>query len=508
MESRNILFGIIAILIGVVIGLAIDRSNQITSLTEQANLVATQAQDTSDELVATVDAQSTELETQIDAVAQSEAEIETLSTQMAVSSTDFEEQISELSDTAAAFEVVNANLATEVAEMESERDNLATENDDLSTQVADLSSQRDELTGQTSDFATQVADLATQNDELIGQADTFVTQVAELSSERDDLTSQIETLSTQIAETIPTATPSPEPTIEAQTSSPGMTDIIFAFQTDLENRAVVDFTPDDTLAILLDDNVIEVISSNGSSSQLELDNFDGEISDFIYSSDGESIVAISDESDIVVFDSNSGVVSFEKSGSTPIIGYDISDDGNAIIVGTARSIEISVFEPSRNQSRQGGIVSLDWSDEGSQIVTTNGSEVTVFTLNNYLISNTTQLNAEDAQVLQVAFAPDGSHVAGISVDGELLMWSVEVGEIVWRTELDLEAVDDLAWSPDSEHLILVAEGDIRIYGADGSWDVHTSADGITAVDWSDDGAFIVLASTEQVGVVEIDSLTE
>jgi predicted nucleic acid-binding Zn-ribbon protein len=480
MENRNMIFGVIGLLILVVIGLGIDRANQFTTLTEQANLAETavaEAQVISHNLATTLEAQTGDLDAQTD-------NIEALSAQMAISSTEFESQIAELSDASTVLEENNEGFATQVA--------------DLSSQVDDLSGQKDGLQSDLDEASANADGLQTQLDEMTTEnADAIAT----LEAENQALQAQVEAL-------MPTATPSPEPAIEVETSAPDSADLEFVFQLDIDNKDAVQISPDNlSIAILRADNVIELVSAVDGTSQRETFFAKGDLSEFIYADNGRAMAAIMDNSTVIVFDSATAADIFEQEFDNPIQGYDLSSDSNAIAVGTRSRLEIKVFD-SVEQSRPDGITSLDWSDDDTQIVISNGRSVSILDMEDYAISGTTDLDADGASVVDATFSPDGSHIVGVSVNQDLLVWSVESGEIIWQTSVDAEAINDIAWSSDSAYFAMVADGDVSIYGLDGSWVAQVTIDGVTSVDWSSDGAFLAFASAEQVSVVESASLLD
>lgn len=475
MENRNIIFGVIGLLVLVVIGLGIDRANQFTILTEQANIAeadVAEAQGISHNLASTLEAQTADLDAQTD-------NIEALSAQMAISSTEFESQIAELSDASTVLEENNEGFATQVA--------------DLSSQVDDLSGQKDGLQSDLDEASANADGLQTQLDELTTEnADAIAT----LEAENQALQAQVEAL-------MPTATP---PAIEVDTSAPDSADLEFVFQLDIDNKEAVQISPDNlSIAILRDDNVIELVSAMDGTHQLNIDEFDGDLSAFIYADSGRAMAGIVDNSTVIVFDSATGATSYEQEFDNPVQGYDLSSDGKAIAVGTRSRLEIKVFD-SVEQSRPDGITSLDWSDDDTQIVISNGRSVSILDIEDYAISGTTDLDADGAQVVDASFSPDGAYIAGVSVNQDVLVWSVESGEIIWQTSIDAEAINDIAWSSDSVHFAVVAEGDISVYGLDGSWVAQVTVDGATSVDWSSDGSFLAFASAEQVSVVELADL--
>lgn len=490
MENRNMLFGIIGLLVLVVIGLGIDRSNQFTTLSGQIEAAETAIADAE----AQNETLTTDLQAQTDLVTQSEETIAALSTQIAVSSTDFESQISELSDASSVLANNNEGFATQVADLSSQVDDLSDQRDSLQTELDTALADADTI---KSDYATAEAEAVV----LQAQAEDNADAMATLEAENIALAAEVEAL-------MPTSTPEPEPTAEVDTSEPDSTDVEFVFAVEVNNRAIAQISPDnESIAILRDDNSIEIVSAIDGVQQLTVDDFDGDLSEFIYAADGRSMAAISDNNTIIVFATNTGTISYEQGYDNPIKGFDLSADSNAIAVGTANRLEIKVFD-SIEQSRPDGVTSLDWSADGSHIVISNGRSVSILDIEDYSISGTTDLDTEGVQVIDALFSPDASHIIGVTVNAELVLWSVESGEIVWQTSVDASAINDVAWSSDSAYVAIVAEADISIYGVDGAWVAQATIDGVTSVDWSSNGEFLVFASADQVSVVDASTLLD
>ena len=478
MENRNMFLGIIGVLVLVVIGLGIDRSNQFTTLSGQVEVAETALADAQAEN----ETLSSDLEAQAETVTQSEETVAALSTQMAVSATEFESQISELSDASSILAQNNEGFATEVADLSEQRDGLQTDLDDRANVFATLEAENTALQAQLDDTSTANANA-----------------MATLEAENAGLLAQVEAL-------MPTATLVPEPTAEVETSAPDSSDLEFVFQVDIDNRGLAQISPNNlSIAILQSDNSIEIVSAVDGVHQLTVDGFEGDLSDFIYAKDGDSMAAISDNTTLIVFAATTGATSFEQDYDNPIKGYDLSSDGEAIAVGTANRFEIKVFD-SIEQSRPDGVTSLDWSDDGSQIVITNGRSVSILDIEDNSIVGTSDLDDDGAQVIDASFSPDGSHIIGVTVDSELIVWSLESGEIVWQTSLEASTINDVAWSSDSAYVAVLTEEGISIYGMDGAWVAQATIEGVTSLDWSSDGEFLALATADQVSVVDTSTL--
>lgn len=537
-SSRYILFGVIGLLVIAVIGLAVDRSNQITTLSEQVTQVAEEAttaaedaQTAEEDMSATIEAQIGEIDSQSEVVIAAETSLEDLQTQVAVSSTAFEDEISELESAADVLESNNEDFATQVAELSDTNEAQATEIAELSTQSDDLSAQRDELSTEVANAMDSVAtaeadaliqaDIAatSQADALI-QADNAATQSAvaattsadsvALAEQYDESVNALSTLEAsnaalqvQIEELLPTETASPEPTTVSEAD-----DIDTMLEVDIDNAGVVEILPDSSsIAVLRDDNVIEFISAEDGTSQRELTDLDEGVQDFTFSNSGRSMAVVIDFSQVMVMDSATGVVSFDEAIRNPVRGYDFAGDDGALAVLTGLETEIFPFDESPSVTRIGG-VTLDWSADGTMIAQTDGNLVELLMMDEYQIDEVVTIETDGGSILDLELSPDGSLIAGISADGMVMVWDVASAELSWSADSGVETVDDFDWSGDSAHLAVVASGEVSIYSADGTSTVTTTIGEATTVDWSADGSFIVFSDDETVTVVSADALSE
>lgn len=517
MDNRNILFGVIGLLILAVIGLAVDRSNQITTLTEQAENLSADAQSAADDFEATIAAQVGELDSQSEIVTAAELDLSDLQTQVAVSSTEFEDQIAELESANDVLESANSDFVTQVAELETDVEDAQ---NDAINQAATATFIQGEAVSQANNAATQaavaatavedammMADLAATSEaqsiaiqaDVIAQADIAATSEALAIIAQEELLAENEALSTQIAELQPTATPTAEPTIVAEV---GELDILW--EVDIDGTGMVNIAPDSaTVAVLRADDVIEFLSSEDGSSQRELTDLAEGIQSFAFSNGGRLIAAVADFSQIVVFDASSGVVELEEAIRNPIKAYPFAGDDGAIAIQTGLETEIFTFEDAPRVTRIGG-VDLDWSDDGAIIASTDGSTIEFLAMDGYQIDSTTTVETDSNSILMIEFSPDSGYLAGFTAEGMVMVWRAGDGEMVWTVETGAD-IDGFAWSGDSEHLAVVSGGQVIVYSADGVSTTSTAIEGATAVDWSADSAFLVVASEDTVWAISAES---
>ena len=509
MNNQTVLLGVIGLLVLGVIGLFIDRSNQITTLTEQAESVAADAQSAAENFEATIEAQTGELDSQTEAITAGEEALTELQTQVAVSSTEFEDQISELESANDVLESNNTDFVTQVAELsevsELEANNAQTQAAVAATAQADALAQADLASTQAAIGATVAADAIIQAElaatseaeaiALLSDVEGFVSQNATLEA------SNI-ALATQVAELQPTSTPTPEPTVVAEVS-----ELEILWEADITGAGVIDIAPDgESVAVLRLDDVIVYLSTEDGTSQSELTDLPEGMQDFAFSNNGRSLAIVANFSQLFVLDSATGVIALEEAIRNPIRAYAFAGDDGAIAVQTGLETEIFTLEEGPRITRIGG-VDLDWSADGANIASTDGSIIEILAMDGYQIDTTTAIETDISGILMIEFSPDSSMIAGVTAEGTVMVMDVASGEVVWSDETGSDMVDDVAWAGDSANLAVVAGGEVFVYSADGNSTTTASIADVVSVDWSDDGSLLVFASGETVWAISADTLT-
>ncbi len=108
--------------------------------------------------------------------------------------------------------------------------------------------------------------------------------------------------------------------------------------------------------------------------------------------------------------------------------------------------------------------------------------------------------ADGSPVAAVAFSPDGRRVAAVGPGAEVLVWSVEGGEVVASLTASYTA-EELAFSPDGTLLATAGGGPVEVHDLD-TGDSRVLGRGLSpAVAWSPDGRWLAGAGEDGVPVV-------
>lgn len=153
--------------------------------------------------------------------------------------------------------------------------------------------------------------------------------------------------------------------------------------------------------------------------------------------------------------------------------------------------------PDRNQVA----VAPDW----SRVATVSGGTVVLQPLEaegpEQTLEGLEGAEVTDASpVTAVAFSPDGSRVAAAGPGAEVLVWSVEEGEVVASMTASY-APEELAFSPDGTRLATAGGGPVEVHDL-AAEEVLELGNGLSpAVAWSPDGRRLAGAGDDGVPVV-------
>lgn len=109
----------------------------------------------------------------------------------------------------------------------------------------------------------------------------------------------------------------------------------------------------------------------------------------------------------------------------------------------------------------------------------------------------------NSQVMSIALSPDGKQIVANDRSGALIAWSTDTGKMLWQTDITKlprspggEPVGLLHFSPDGRFIAGRRSGKVNVFDAStGQAQGSISAQGINALEWSDDSKSITLITT-------------
>jgi WD40 repeat protein len=137
---------------------------------------------------------------------------------------------------------------------------------------------------------------------------------------------------------------------------------------------------------------------------------------------------------------------------------------------------------------------VDWSPDGTKIVSATDSGDSVFVTNIGTGQTLLTLNGHTQSISAVDWSPDGTKLASGSVDNTVRIWDAASGNQILTLTGNADYITSVRWSPDSRRLASGScNGDIRI------WDTFTGLQigliqqsiGVFALAWKPDGTLAI-----------------
>ena len=232
------------------------------------------------------------------------------------------------------------------------------------------------------------------------------------------------------------------------------------------------FNPDGTrLAVVLDDGTVNMLdAATGDEIQIPYQ-IDAGIR-MAFSPNGARLTTVTSGNLPKIWDAKTGRAIAAFPGHTDFVSLTIfSPDATKLLSisddGTARVWNISTGEEMLRLNHTGWVMAAAYSLDGRRIATVSGKEA-------YLWDAVTgekllTLAGHKNSINDIAFSPDGAHVATGSVDGKIKLWDAITGEELSAPSGQMGAVYSVAFSTDGTRLITSSEdGTARI------WDIAPS----------------------------------
>jgi eukaryotic-like serine/threonine-protein kinase len=197
------------------------------------------------------------------------------------------------------------------------------------------------------------------------------------------------------------------------------------------------------------------------------------VSNVAFSPDGQRFVSCGDNDGIILWDATTGneiarqanAVRWPKSVAFSPDGMHIAAAGYDVV--TLWNVELTQ-ELWTGSAKAGWIHDLSFSPDGTRIASTaeRDSQIRVWDAHSGL--EIMALAGHDANVIAVAFSPDGAHLASVSYDNTLRRWDARTGQKAMSIRAHSTKVNGLAFSNDDTRLASVShDGTFKL------WDLAT-----------------------------------
>ena len=243
----------------------------------------------------------------------------------------------------------------------------------------------------------------------------------------------------------------------------------------------------------------------------------GTVAAVAFSANGR-VAAASDLYDALIWDPASNQSQIIGSTYPPLsrIGYvdlDWSPDGTHLVtvsasfadmtaeVGTIRVWDTSQQELIKAWTGHDGenIWTVDWSNNG-QFIVTGGADSLLRLWDAHSYEQSQSFSGHSDTILDVNISPDDSRLASASSDMTIRIWDTQTGETERVLSGHLGAVNAVSWSPDGSKIVSAANDGLVIVWDAISGDILQTFAGHSAsvldADWSPDGTLIATASED------------
>ena len=196
------------------------------------------------------------------------------------------------------------------------------------------------------------------------------------------------------------------------------------------------------------DNRVELCDFSGDCQlPVALNSFSGSITALALSSDGTSIATAND-----------------RSGSTDKNIQVWNKQGQLISPFTNPTYRVSMASP---------IIAITWSPQNDELVyESNQGQLAVWTRGSGINNGNTTLNnpspSKPISGAALSWSPDGKRFASVESSKQIQIWDATSGDLLYTSSPLTGPINDLAWSPDENHLALTsADGTLHIWGISG-----------------------------------------
>jgi WD40 repeat protein len=191
-----------------------------------------------------------------------------------------------------------------------------------------------------------------------------------------------------------------------------------------------------------------------------------------------------------------------------------SPDGRVLVVATTFPQLIDIWDVSGRkliknlqQDKGNGVA---FSHRGDLLATTAGDQIRFWRIGTWERVDEGQLTL-DSNVRDLKFSPDGTKLAGLGFEGELVVWEVSQWPVIRQIgggKLSVPGFGDLDFSPDGKALVIGDANDylqvIDIVSGDTKFDISDAhSEGIYSVAWSPNGSVIASGSAWDGGPIKL-----
>jgi WD40 repeat protein/DNA-binding SARP family transcriptional activator len=229
------------------------------------------------------------------------------------------------------------------------------------------------------------------------------------------------------------------------------------------------FSPDGSLIATTGDSTVRLWDALTGEQLRILRGHEGYVNDSVFSPDGRWVAAGGEDSTVRIWDVAQGSEEMTLAGhESPTYRAAFSPDGTRLATasedGTAKIWDMATGETVVTlEGHRWGVTGVDFSPDGARIATASiDGSVRIWDSESGAHLRTF---VAPVDLHAVAYSPDGTRIASVGTDAIARIWDVDTGREVLTLAGHTSVVNDVAFTPDGNHLLTIGEDGTRL------WDV-------------------------------------